>query len=111
MNFIFWVNVVYFFLRTTFKRCSKSTINKVEYIVANLVPNAVHRFCLNMGNICFLRLYLLAIASLFSLLPKCFQIKATPSLCERLGYRPTTSIVHRIPFFGKLPNSLSFFKK
>ena len=46
--------------------------------------------------------------SSFSLLSKCFLIEARPSSSGTLGYRPTTSIVHRVAFFGKLPNSLKF---
>ena len=51
------------------------------------------------------------VTSLFSLLSKCFLIEARLSSCGILGYRTIISIVHRIAFFGKLPNPLTLLRK
>ena len=53
----------------------------------------------------------LTVSSLFSLLSKCFLIEVRFSSWGMLGYGPTTSIVHRIAFLDKLPNSLRFLRK
>ena len=103
------------------KRFSRSAMNKMEYGGANLVSIALPRFCLNVLSKNWKKLFFKTISanstkvsvvtSLFSLLFKCFLIEARPSSCGILGYRPTTSVVHRIAFPGKLPNSLSFLRK
>ena len=87
---------------------------------ANLVPIPVPRFCLNVFFKNWKWLFFKTISanstnvsivtSLFFLLFKCFLIDARSSSCGILGYRPTTSVVHRIVFFGKPPNSLSFLR-
>ena len=93
----------------------------MEYRGMNLVSIAVPRFCLNVSHKKWKQLFFKTISanltkvsvvtSLFSLLSKCFLIEAIPSSGGILGHRPTTSIVHRVAFFGKLPNSLRFFFK
>ena len=57
--------------------------------------------CFFLNCICQFSIQVLVVTSLFSLLCKCFLIEVRSSSCGLLGYRPATSIVHRIVSFGK----------
>ena len=84
-------------------------MKKIKYGGANLVPMVVPRFCLNVLSRNWKKFFLKAISanstkvsivtSSLSLLPKFFLIEARSSSYGMLGYRQTSSIVHRIVFF------------
>ena len=84
-------------------------MKKIKYGGANLVPMVVPRFYLNVLSRNWKKFFLKAISanstkvsivtSSLSLLPKFFLIEARSSSYGMLGYRQTSSIVHRIVFF------------
>ena len=100
--------------------CSNSAINSILYGGANFVPIAVPHFCFKFFHlkvkILFLRTTTASSTSVevvtsFSCLKSSYLRSANrPSSCGMLGYKPTTSTVHKIISSVKFGKEQSFFK-
>ena len=100
---------------------SNSAINNILYGGANFVPTAVPRFCFKVFSIKVKTLFLrttsasstsVEVVTSFSCLKSSYLCRTDRLLsCGMLGYKPTTSTVHKIISSGKFGKERSFFKK
>ena len=100
---------------------SNAAINNILYGGANFVPIAVHRFCFKVFSLKVKILFLRTTSASSTNVkvvksPSCLKSSRLrkadrPLLCGMLGYKPTTSTVHKIMSSDKFGKERSFFKK